>query len=109
MKNQKEIKQKIGTINSIRKVTKAMETIASIKLQKALKDMAQGSVYTQELSKLVCKVVTESGQLIKEMPFAVRRPVKSRLFIVVASDKGFCGFFNSHLLVKTTASLLQEA
>jgi len=32
----------------------------------------------------------------------------SRLFIVVASDKGLCGFFNSHLLVKASASLLEE-
>lgn len=108
MKSQKEIKQKIGTVNSIRKVTKAMETIANIRLQKALRDMAEGSIYSQELDKFIRKVAGESKDVMSGIPFAVRRPVKSRLFIVVASDKGLCGFFNSHLLMKVSSSLLEE-
>jgi len=99
MQSTKEIKNRIGSIKSTAKITKALQLVSAVKMQKAQNRYNQAHIYAQALYELVNKL----GD-IKDFksPF-LRQPekVKNIAIVVIGTDRGFVGSMISNLIVST--------
>lgn len=89
-----EIKNRIKTIGSIKKITKAMKLVASAKLAKQKSIMEQNRIYTSYLNEILEKIVVDVKE--NEHPFLMRNEGKP-LYIVITSDMGLCGAYNGNI------------
>ncbi|MBS7369425.1 MAG: ATP synthase F1 subunit gamma [Oscillospiraceae bacterium] len=94
--NMKDIKRRIKSVGSTRQITKAMELVSSSKLRKAKLHAEQARPYFDELYKSMCEIASANTDF--STVFTVKRPVKHRLFIVIAGDRGLAGGYNSNVL-----------
>ncbi len=92
----KDIKRRIKSVGSTRQITKAMELVSSSKLRKAKLHAEQARPYFDELYKSMCEIASANTDF--STVFTVKRPVKHRLFIVIAGDRGLAGGYNSNVL-----------
>lgn len=109
MKNQKDIKRKIKAVLNIKKVTKAMESIANIRLQKAMKSVFPARDYSNELLAFAAQIIkTIDAEKLPNLPLFKSRDPKNALFVVISSDRGLCGFFNNKLLSSAINAISNE-
>jgi F-type H+-transporting ATPase subunit gamma len=97
MASGKEIRNKIKSVESTRKITKAMEMVAASKMRKAQDRMRAARPYGERIRRVagnLSHALTDYSH-----PFLVRRDVvRSVGLIAVTSDKGLCGGLNTNLL-----------
>jgi len=106
MANLKEVKSRIQSVNSTKQITKAMKMVAAAKLRRAQDRIIQVRPYAQKLSEYVQSVSFGQTEESKH-PCSEIRMVERALLIVVSSDRGLCGAFNSSVF-KHTRSLIAE-
>ena len=97
MASGKEIRNKIKSVESTRKITKAMEMVAASKMRKAQDRMRAARPYAEKIMRVagnLSNALTEYGH-----PFLEKRATIKRVgLIVVTSDKGLCGGLNTNVL-----------
>ncbi|MDR3155812.1 MAG: ATP synthase F1 subunit gamma [Holosporaceae bacterium] len=93
MANLKELRNKIGVIQSTRKVTAAMKLVAGVKLRKAERKVSESREYAIELNRILARLRREFLDAVPEL-FAGRKNVAAVLLVVFSSDRGLCGNFN---------------
>jgi F-type H+-transporting ATPase subunit gamma len=101
----REIKGKISSVKNISELTSALETFSALKMRKTQKRFLDSKPFAQELAsifKKLEKVLTEGKSVFLE-----KREVKKILVCVVASDRGFCGSFNSNLIRFANKELIE--
>lgn len=106
MANLKEVKGRIQSVVSTQQITKAMKMVAAAKLRRAQDRIIQMRPYSQKLSEIIQNVSageTEGG----DNPYAEERNIERVLLVVVSSDRGLCGAFNSSVF-KATKALIAE-
>jgi len=97
MAGSKEIRNKIKSVQSTRKITKAMEMVAASKMKKAQDRMRASRPYVQRALQIAMHVAKANTEY--KHPFlAKREPVKRVGAIVVTTDKGLCGGLNTNIL-----------
>jgi len=97
MAGTKEIRNKIKSVQSTRKITKAMEMVAASKMKRAQDRMRASRPYVGRMVAIVRHLAHANPEY--QHPFLVKRPeVKSVGMIVVTSDKGLCGGMNTNVL-----------
>lgn len=96
MANTQGLKARIRSVKSTKQITKAMELVAASKMRRAQESTKASSPYTLAARQLLTNLSTHTA--VQEHPLFARRPVRTRLMIVVASDKGLAGAFNSNLM-----------
>lgn len=99
MANLKEVKNRINSVVSTQQITKAMKMVAAAKLKRAQDRITMMRPYSQKLSAIL-QNVSGSGDNNMENPYGEQRPVQKLLFVLVTSDKGLCGAFNSFVIRK---------
>jgi len=92
----KEIRTRISAIKSIQKITKAMKMVAVAKLRKAQDRILSLRPYANKLDELFSHVINAVENVTH--PLMIEREVKKELVIVVTSDRGLCGAFNTNIL-----------
>ncbi|NMB40251.1 MAG: ATP synthase F1 subunit gamma [Parcubacteria group bacterium] len=105
----KEVKAKIGSVKNISDITGALETFSALKMKKTQKRFSKSKPFAEEMAKMLnnMKKALREGKSV----FLEERPVTDILVCVIASDRGFCGSFNSNALRladKTIAELRKE-
>ena len=105
MPGTKEIRNKISSVKSTQKITKAMEMVAASKMRRAQDRMRLARPYAD-------KIRTVIGHLNKanpdyKHPFLVEREAKHIGIIIVSSDRGLCGALNTNVF-KTTLMMMRE-
>lgn len=98
MASLKQLKDRISSVKSTKKITQAMKVVAAAKLKKARKAFEQNKEYIEQMNIIADNVFSNVPD--KEdfpMIFDSGRPVENTLIIVFGSDKGLCGAFNSGL------------
>jgi F-type H+-transporting ATPase subunit gamma len=96
MANLKEIRNRISTVKSTRKITSAMSRIAAARLRKAQNAMESARHYGTRMAAIVTEILREL-----EDPAAVHPLLRAHddngpvAFLVVTADRGLCGGFNS--------------
>jgi F-type H+-transporting ATPase subunit gamma len=105
--NQKEIRTRIGTVKNTRKITRAMKMVAGARLNRAQSRIQEMRPYAQQTAHVLRSVVggaagaggdDSSAAQNDEHPLLGVRPAKNILLLVVTSDRGLCGAFNSSIL-----------
>jgi F-type H+-transporting ATPase subunit gamma len=97
MAGSKEIRNKIKSVQSTRKITKAMEMVAASKMKRAQDRMRSARPYVGRMVAIARHLAHANTEY--RHPFLLRRPqVKSVGLIVVTSDKGLCGGLNTNAL-----------
>lgn len=91
-----QLKARIKSATSISKITRAMEAVSASKMMKSQKSATQGVAYTQSLGQIVRKIKSQGGDF--SHPFlAEADTAKPVLTIIISSDRGLCGSFNTSL------------
>jgi len=92
----KEVRNRIQSVQSSQQITKAMKMVSAAKLRRAQDAIIQMRPYARKLQELLSNIVsnTEGGE---GMSLAVERPIDRVLLIVITSDRGLAGAFNSNL------------
>ena len=97
MSGLKEIRNRISSVSSTMQITNAMKMVSAAKLKKAQDSITATLPYSNKLSSLV-KNISASIDSVDSNPLFVKREVKSALVIVITSNKGLCGGFNSNII-----------
>ena len=97
MSGLKEIRNRISSVSSTMQITNAMKMVSAAKLKKAQDSITATLPYSSKLSELV-KNISASIDSVDSNPLFVAREVKKPLIIVITSNKGLCGGFNSNII-----------
>ena len=97
MASLKEVKTRIASVNSTRKITSAMKMVASSKLHKAQQSIESMRPYERLLNKIMGTFVQSmEGEL--PSPYAAVRPVQRVALVVYTSNSSLCGGFNANII-----------
>jgi F-type H+-transporting ATPase subunit gamma len=97
----------MGAVKTIQRITKTMQMIATAKFTAALARAKNSRPYTDTIRGLVTKVSAQAGDASHPMLEQSNRASKKDLVLVIASDRGLCGAYNSTVL-RTVTKLLNE-
>jgi F-type H+-transporting ATPase subunit gamma len=110
----KTIRKRISSVKSTQKITRAMKMVAGARLNRAQQRISQMRPYavkSAEMLRSVAREVVEdaSGDAAAPEihPLLVRRPEENVLVVVVTSDRGLCGAFNTNI-AKAAEALWRE-
>jgi len=103
----KEVRIRIGSVKTTQQITKAMKMVSAAKLRRAQDAITQMRPYAEKLQEMLSSIISSSegdigGDLSKQ------REINKVLFIVVSSDRGLCGAFNSNI-IKTAKTKIAES
>jgi F-type H+-transporting ATPase subunit gamma len=102
----KEVRNRIKSVQSTQQITKAMKMVSAAKLRRAQDAITQMRPYAQKLQEMLGNIVSNSDGGIN-MALAEERKVEKAMIIVVTSDRGLCGGYNSNL-IKLTKQIIKE-
>ena len=100
------LKRRIGSVKNTKQITKAMELVAASKMRKATEAAHRGRAYRQAAHSMLSRLnsVTE----IREHPLYKTRAVRTRLYVVITSDRGLAGAYNSNIIRLLTAAARED-
>lgn len=105
MTNAKEIKKRIRSISNIKKITKAMEMVAAAKMRKAVELVLKTRTYSNLSWETVINIAESSGTGNNVHPLLRKRAkINNELIVLIVSNRGLCGGFNSAIINKAVAS-----
>lgn len=96
MPSQRQLKGRIRSVKSTKQITRAMQMVAASKMHKAQEAEKATHDYTVAANAILTHLAAQ-GETARH-PLFQKREVKNRLLIVIASDKGLAGAFNSNIL-----------
>lgn len=96
----KQIRQRIRAAKNIQQITKAMKLVAAARLKKATDRVLEARPYADKLKDIMTSM-SASGQLPAH-PLLTKREVKNTMVIVMTSDRGLAGAFNTSILRKAS-------
>lgn len=105
MPSLKEIKSRIASVNSTRKITSAMKMVASSKLHHAQTAIENMLPYENMLEHILKTFLVSAPDV--ELPFDQERPGKKVALIVFSSNSSLCGGFNANI-IKTMLHAIEE-
>lgn len=93
----KEVRNRIKSVQSTQQITKAMKMVSAAKLRRAQDAIIQMRPYAKKLQEMLNNIVSNADGNMS-MALAAERPVEKLLVIVITSDRGLCGGYNSNLI-----------
>jgi F-type H+-transporting ATPase subunit gamma len=103
----KEVRNRIKSVQSTQQITKAMKMVSAAKLRRAQDAIVQMRPYAKKLQELLSNIVSNSeGE--GGMALAIERPVEKVLFIVITSDRGLAGAFNTNTIKLTKLTIAEK-
>ena len=107
MANLKEIRARISSISSTMQITSAMKMVSAAKLKKATDAIVMLRPYSEKLQEIISNVGS-TADLESVGTFIVEREVHKVLYIVVTSNKGLAGAFNSSVIKELNVNISNE-
>jgi len=102
----KETRERISSVKSTQQITKAMKMVSAAKLRKAQQAITEMRPYADRLNKIMVNILSNiEGEAT--VSFAKERPVEKMAVVVVTSNRGLAGAFNSNI-GKATVNLLKN-
>jgi F-type H+-transporting ATPase subunit gamma len=102
----KEVRNRIKSVQSTQQITKAMKMVSAAKLRRAQDAITQMRPYAHKLQEMLSNIVSNSDGDVK-VALAAERPVEKVLIMLVTSDRGLCGGYNSNL-IKLAKQLIKD-
>ena len=102
MANLKEVRTRIASVSSTQQITSAMKMVSAAKFRWAQNAILGMRPYAANLGEIIADIDVEDGVMT---PYHEVRPVNRVLLIVVTSNKGLCGAFNSNVIKEASSRL----
>lgn len=97
MPNLKDIQRRIGSVKKTQQITRAMRMVAGAKLRRATSAIQSARPYAERMSSTLAEIA-RSGTEAAHPLLESRNKVKSLEVVLVTSDRGLCGGFNSNVI-----------
>ena len=104
MASLKSIRKRISSVKSTQQITKAMKMVAAAKLRRAQEAAQAARPYAEKLAELLRTVAARAGEVPHPL-LAQRETAQTIDVIVITSDRGLCGGYNSNL-IRTAEKLI---
>lgn len=102
MANLKEVRTRIASVSSTQQITSAMKMVSAAKFRRAQNAIIGMRPYAAKLNQIVAGMGVEDGV---QTPYHATRELSKVLLVVVTSNKGLCGAFNSNVIKEATNRL----
>lgn len=103
----KEVRDRIASVKNTQQITKAMKMVSASKLRRAQQAIVQMRPYADRLDHMLKNILSnldgDAGTV-----FGVERPIEKVLMIVVTSNRGLCGAFNTNIHKAAVASIVEK-
>src|SRR3989344_2721245 len=106
MAGTKEIKRRIKSVKSTKKITKAMELVAASKMKRAVAATFASRLYAEYSWEILISIAKNTEKIIH--PLFRQREVKNILLILITSNRGLCGAYNAQVIKRTLLSIKKE-
>lgn len=106
MANLKEVRIRIASVQSTQKITSAMKMVSASKLRRAQNAIVKLRPYSSKLNEIL-ESISESNDDNTDNAFAEHRPIQHVTLVVISSNRGMCGSFNSNV-IKMALQLIHE-
>lgn len=106
MASARDIRRRIKGVKSTGKITRAMEMISAVKMRKAVGAVLAIRPYAKGAIDLLKQLSVAVGN--EEHPLMIERPVKRELYVVITSNRGLCGAFNTQIGKKLRQTLYED-
>ncbi len=103
----RQIRRRINSVNSTKKITRAMELIAASRIVKAQQRVKQSIPYAEKLTEVIRNVARASGGVAH--PLLERREVRTVGMLVISSDRGLAGAYNANVIRMAEAAMIEHA
>ena len=104
----RELRGRIRSVGSIRQITRAMEMVATTKLRRFQDKATSSRPYSQEIAGLVGRLAAVLGEAVEGRPLFRRGEGEGTAVLLVTSDRGLCGAYNSNLFRRLEAWLSER-
>jgi F-type H+-transporting ATPase subunit gamma len=101
-----DLRRRIRSVRNTQQITQAMKTVSTAKFKKAQRAVLEGRPFWHSLPGLLERIAAWAGGQVS--PLLDVRDEKKLLAVVITSDKGLCGAFNSSLLARADAFLKEK-
>ncbi len=101
-----DLRRRIRSVRNTQQITQAMKTVSTAKFKKAQRSVLEGRPLWHNLPGLLERVAAWAGRQVS--PLLDVRDENKLLAVVITSDKGLCGAFNSNLLARAEAFLEEK-
>jgi len=91
------LRRRIRSVQSTKKITRAMELIAATRVVRAQERATAARPYAEEITNVILDI-TQSGASLDHPLLRRTEPVRRAAFVVVTSDRGLCGAYNSSVI-----------
>lgn len=106
MASQRQLKSRIRSVKNTKQITKAMQMVAASKMRRAQDATKATAAYTSTAREILAHLA-QQGET-KDHPLFENRTIKRRLLIVVASDKGLAGAYNTNVSKQYIRELIAD-
>ena len=103
----KEIRKRVSSVQNIQQITKAMKMVSAARLRRAQEAALAARPYAEKLEAVLQNLAAQGEELAH--PFLTERAENNTTLIVITSDRGLCGGFNSSLIREAEAFMRQRA
>lgn len=107
MPSTRAIKTRIRSVKSTKQITKAMQLVAASKMRRAQEAEKASAPYTRMASEILTHLASQ-GETDRHPLFTAAEKIKSRLLIVIATDKGLAGAYDANVLKLYAKHLLDD-
>lgn len=104
MANLKEVRDRIKSVNNTQQITKAMKMVSAAKLRKAQQAIQQLRPYADKQDEMLKNILSNLGGDV-DISFGKVREVKNVCIVVVTSNRGLCGAFNTNVIKAALKSI----
>ncbi len=106
MASVRDIRRRIKGVKATGKITRAMEMISAVKMRKAVAQVVAIRPYAESVLDMLhqLSVLQQGG----EHPLLLERPIRMQLYVVISSNRGLCGGFNSQIVKKLRQTLKED-
>ena len=101
MPNLKEVRSRITSVSSTQQITSAMKMVSASKLRRAQDAITQMRPYASKLKEIL-ENLSSGMETSADNPYAKQPVVKNVLLVVITSNRGLCGAFNTNVIKQAT-------
>lgn len=104
----RDLRNRIKSVGSIRQITRAMEMVATTKLRRFQDRAVASRPYAQEIAQLLARMAGAMGERLADRPMFNPGPGAATALLLVSSDRGLCGSYNSQIFAALESWLRAE-
>src|SRR5437762_6404321 len=107
MASLRDIRRKIKSVKNTQQITKAMKMVAAARLRRAQARILSARPFAQKMEELMTDLLVKIKDE-HQHPLFIERDGQRRALLLVTSDKGLCGAFNTNLIREATKYLTKH-